>query len=236
MKKLNKFAAALAAMVMALSFAGCSDNEEKDSGFDPSEVKAPAGSKLIESAEDVAALELAGNWKLTGDYIAQYVNDNEISRLTKVDDITEALLDNGYWGINDDGVVSGSHLKAILGIAFYDGEEGDDDYEDYGIEHSSGSWFAVSADFNTLYGYMWTKITYKPVFWEYLLAEFSKEYEQDFKSKKELFDYLKGLSDDELDKALDELEMDKSDIELIDKYWGASSDAGAIKFTFTKQS
>ena len=39
--------------------------------------------------------------------------------------------------------------------------------------------------------------------------------------------------DDEED---EEIEIDKSYIELIDKYWGASSEAGAIKFTFTKQS
>ena len=60
MKKLNKFAAALAAMVMALSFAGCSDNEEKDSGFDPSKVSVPKGSTELKSKEDAAALELAG--------------------------------------------------------------------------------------------------------------------------------------------------------------------------------
>ena len=50
----------LAAMVMALSFAGCSDNEEKDSGFDPSKVSVPKGSTELKSKEDAAALELAG--------------------------------------------------------------------------------------------------------------------------------------------------------------------------------
>ena len=55
---------------------------------------------------------------------------------------------------------------------------------------------------------------------------------KDFKTKKEFVDYLKGLSDEELE----EIEIDKSYIELIDKYWGASSESGAIKFTFTKQS
>lgn len=199
MKKLNKFAAALAAMVMALSFAGCSDNEEKDSGFDPSKVSVPKGSTEL------------------------------------MDELPYV-----FWGkINNEGVISGSDLKTVLGYMFYDDnssdsgydDEEEDDDDDYG-EYSSGRWFAVSEDSNTLYGYMWNKWTYTKKYWDEELEWYNEILGKDFKTKKEFVDYLKGLSDEELE----EIEIDKSYIELIDKYWGASSEAGAIKFTFTKQS
>ena len=69
-------------------------------------------------------------------------------------------------------------------------------------------------------------------YWDGELEWYNEILGKDFKTKKEFVDYLKGLSDEELE----EIEMDKSDIELIDKYLDASSEAGAIKFTFTKQS
>ena len=184
-------------------------------------------------------LNLRGNWKLTEDHIAQYINNDEISKSTEIDDIMDELP-YVFWGkINNEGVISGSDLKTVLGYMFYDDnssdsgydDEEEDDDDDYG-EYSSGRWFTVSEDSNTLYGYMWNKWTYTKKYWDEELEWYNEILGKDFKTKKEFVDYLKGLSDEELE----EIEIDKSYIELIDKYWGASSESGAIKFTFTKQS
>ncbi|MCH5294121.1 MAG: hypothetical protein J1E07_10350, partial [Treponema sp.] len=54
-----------------------------------------------------------------------------------------------FWGkINNEGVISGSDLKTVLGYMFYDDnssdsgydDEEEDDDDDYG-EYSSGRWF-----------------------------------------------------------------------------------------------
>ena len=237
MKKLNKFAAALAAMVMALSFAGCSDNEEKDSGFDPSKVSVPKGSKELKSKEDIEGLTsdfLTGTWKITEGSMESYADGKKIAEEKDL----SVLAENFYIPIDPEelsvevpaeGV---EELKEMLVELFAndiaDDDDGDDDDDDY----TWGGWLATSTNPDKISFYSWYKFTWSKEYWEKVLEEVNEESEQKFSSVKELRDYLSKLSDAELEELADNFDVDIENL----KEFGCTESSGAYRVTLTKQS